>query len=109
MLHHEQSSRVCLCHAVHFDADRCAELHVLRLLLMEKFGRAFSAAVMDNSNNSVSERVRFLLVHPKLADAQVCFAIDCQETGHLDTCAGPGRWLHDRDCQGIRCGLERCN
>jgi len=33
------------------------ELHILRDILMHKFGREFSAAVMDNHDNCVSDRV----------------------------------------------------
>jgi len=38
------------------------ELHVLRDLLMHKYGREFSAAVMENRDNCVSERVMKKLV-----------------------------------------------
>jgi len=34
------------------------ELHILRDLLMHKYGRDFSAAVMENRDGCVSERVR---------------------------------------------------
>ena len=35
-----------------------AELHVLRDILMHKYGRDFSAAVMENKDGCVTERVR---------------------------------------------------
>ena len=35
-----------------------AELHVLRDILMHKFGREYSQAVMENRDGCVSERVR---------------------------------------------------
>lgn len=36
------------------------ELHVLRDILMHKYGREFSIAVMENRDNCVSERVSIL-------------------------------------------------
>ena len=46
------------------------ELHVLRDLLMHKYGRDYSAAVMENKDGVVSERVRprtvFILPHHAL-------------------------------------------
>jgi Regulator of Vps4 activity in the MVB pathway len=38
--------------------DFILELHVLRDLLMHKYGREFAAAVMENREGCVSERVR---------------------------------------------------
>ncbi|PFH52327.1 hypothetical protein AMATHDRAFT_140443, partial [Amanita thiersii Skay4041] len=49
------------------------ELHVLREILMHKYGREFSVAVMENHNNGVSDRVMRKLViqtpSPELVDA----------------------------------------
>lgn len=39
------------------------ELHILRDMLMHKYGRDFSAAVMENQSGCVSERVS---CHPHL-------------------------------------------
>ena len=39
-------------------SDFTLELHVLRDLLMHKYGREFAAAVMENRDGCVSERVR---------------------------------------------------
>ena len=41
-----------------------AELHVLRDILMHKYGREFSIAVMENRDGCVSERVRGPLLRP---------------------------------------------
>ena len=38
------------------------ELHVLRDILMHKYGRDFSIAVMENKDGCVSERVRTLFI-----------------------------------------------
>ena len=38
-----------------------AELHVLRDILMHKFGREYSQAVIENRDHCVSERVRSVL------------------------------------------------
>lgn len=40
----------------------CLELHVLRDILMHKYGRDLSAAVMENRDGMVTERVS---VHPR--------------------------------------------
>jgi len=49
------------------------ELHILRDLLMHKYGRDFSAAVMDNVDNRVSDRitkkVAVITPSPELVDA----------------------------------------
>jgi hypothetical protein len=34
-----------------------SELHILREILMHKYGREFSVAVMENRDNCVSDRV----------------------------------------------------
>lgn len=39
------------------------ELHVLRDMLMHKYGRDFSIAVMENKDGCVSERVNLSSVH----------------------------------------------
>jgi len=38
-------------------SDNVQELHVLRDILMHKYGREFSVGVMENQNNCVNERV----------------------------------------------------
>jgi len=45
----------CIIHAA--PRTELKELHVLREILMHKFGREFSAAVMENRDNCVSDRV----------------------------------------------------
>lgn len=41
----------------HHMSIRILELHILRDILMHKYGRDFSAAVMENRDGCVSERV----------------------------------------------------
>lgn len=60
MLLREQNSRVLLYRsATPVDlSSYYPELHVLRDILMHKYGREFSVGVMENRNNCVSDRVR---------------------------------------------------
>ena len=45
--------------------SRPAELHLLRDILMHKYGREFSLAVMENRDGCVSERVRPVSLHSR--------------------------------------------
>jgi hypothetical protein len=47
------------------------ELHVLRDLLMHKYGREFSAAVVENKDGCVSERVRVNSIHYPLSPSVI--------------------------------------
>lgn len=50
-------------HCLPINADPSfAELHILRDILMHKYGRDFSAAVMENKDGCVTERVRISLI-----------------------------------------------
>lgn len=51
------------------------ELHILRDILMHKYGREFSVAVMENRDGCVSERVR-----------PICLIIPSSHGFHLLTC-----------------------
>lgn len=51
------------CHAKSLDPP--TELHILRDMLMHKYGREFSAAVMENRDGCVSERVRLSIRLPR--------------------------------------------
>ena len=47
--------------------SRPAELHLLRDILMHKYGREFSLAVMENRDGCVSERVRPVPLNPAMS------------------------------------------
>ncbi|KXN88926.1 hypothetical protein AN958_06797 [Leucoagaricus sp. SymC.cos] len=52
------------------------ELHVLRDILMHKYGREFSAGVMENRNNCVTDRARSILSLPLVVDAPSAELVD---------------------------------
>ena len=58
MRHHVPKSKVVVITSDPICSDLMLELHVLRDILMHKYGREFSITVMENVDGCVNERVR---------------------------------------------------
>ena len=77
------------------------ELHLLREMLMHKFGRDFSLAVMENRDDCVSPRVSHVPLKERISSS-----IGYKETHYRDTAGLSNRCLHGRDCARLWCTLH---
>ena len=81
------------------------ELHVLRDILMHKYGRDFSAAVMENKDGCVSPRVgtsHLARAAHARRDADAAVLLGDQEARDADPVCGARRRLSRRDRQGVQ-------
>lgn len=81
------------------------ELYVLRDMLMHKYGREFSVAVMENRDDCVSERVSSdKLYRPRGLTPRLVLS-DHAEIGYHHSARFVGGRIPHGDCEGIWCRL----